>query len=170
MSRDKKNFAYALGQEVPKIVYTFWINTVSTKKYTLLWSRVLQTEGGPDGKLGVRHTHHWVGKKLGQASFWNSKKWLHLFLCRLLLEFQNVAWPRLDQLNLGCGAPPTFPLVTLVFEYLALPQVYCILFFFCGDCKPVMGPNKMEDPWLLGNTFDMTSNLSVMSANVKSWW
>ncbi len=47
-----------------------------------------------------------------------------LFLCRHLLEFQNEAWSSLDQLKGGCGAPPTFPLAPLDFEYLALPQVY----------------------------------------------
>ncbi len=62
--------------------------------------------------------------KLGQASFWISKKWLHLFLCRHLLEFQNEAWSSLDQLNGRCGAPPTFSLAPLDFEYLALLQVY----------------------------------------------
>ncbi len=47
-----------------------------------------------------------------------------LFLCPHLLEFQNEAWPSLDQLKGGCGAPRTFPLAPLDFEYLALPQVY----------------------------------------------
>ncbi len=47
-----------------------------------------------------------------------------MFLCRHLLEFQNEAWSSLDQLQDGCGAPPTFALAPLDFEYLALPQVY----------------------------------------------
>ncbi len=47
-----------------------------------------------------------------------------LFLCHHLLEFQNKVWSSFDQLKGGCGAPPTFPLVPLDFEYLALLQVY----------------------------------------------
>ncbi len=44
-------------------------------------------------------------------------------LCRHLLKFRNEAWSTLDQLSCGCGTPPTFPLVSLDFEYLALAQV-----------------------------------------------
>ncbi len=47
-------------------------------------------------------------------------------------EFQNEAWPSLDQLNDGFGAPPTFHLVSLSFEYSARQK--CIL-SFGGDCS-----------------------------------
>ncbi len=46
-----------------------------------------------------------------------------LFLCRHLSEYQNEAWPTLDQVHWGCDAPPTFSVLTLVVEYLASPQV-----------------------------------------------
>ncbi len=47
-----------------------------------------------------------------------------LFLHHHLLEFHNKAWSSLDQLNGGCVAHPTFTLVPLGFEYLALLQMY----------------------------------------------
>ncbi len=46
-------------------------------------------------------------------------------------EFQNEARPRLDQLKGGFGAPPTFHLALLNFEYSARQK--CIL-SFGGDC------------------------------------
>ena len=74
------------------------------------------------------------GSKLGQASFWNSQKWLQTNknieeTCFNLFEFQTEAWSSLDQLNRGGVVPPTFPVALLGFEYLALPQVYT---FFRG--------------------------------------
>ena len=69
--------------------------TVSPKrKYTLLLSQVLKTEGG-----GGR----W---KVGDA------------------PNPPLSWSKLGQLNGGCGTPPTFPLAPLDCEYLALLQVY----------------------------------------------
>ena len=47
-------------------------------------------------------------------------------------EFENEAWPSLGQLNGGFGAPPTFHLAPLSFEYSA--QQKCIL-SFGGDCR-----------------------------------
>ncbi len=49
-------------------------------------------------------------------------------------EFQNEAWPSLDQLNGGFGAPLTFHLPPLSFEYSARQK--CIL-SFGGDCGVV---------------------------------
>ncbi len=46
-------------------------------------------------------------------------------------EFQNDSWPSLDQLNGGFGAPPTFHVALLSFEYSARQK--CIL-SFGGDC------------------------------------
>ncbi len=49
-----------------------------------------------------------------------------LSLCHHLLEFQNEACSNLDQLNCGCVAFATYPLVPLylAFEYLHLMQEY----------------------------------------------
>ncbi len=57
-----------------------------------------------------------------------------LLVCSHFFEFQNEAWPSLDQLNGGFGAPPTFNLAPLSFEYSARQK--CIL-SFGGDCKGV---------------------------------
>ncbi len=54
-----------------------------------------------------------------------------LLVCSHFLEFQNEAWPRLDQLNGGFDAPPTFHLALLNFEYSARQK--CIL-SFGGAC------------------------------------
>ncbi len=61
--------------------------------------------------------------KLNQASF--------LLVCSHFFEFQIEAWPSLDQLNGRFGAPPTFHLAPLSFEYSARQK--CIL-SFGGDC------------------------------------
>ncbi len=54
-------------------------------------------------------------------------------------EFQNEAWPSLDQLNVWFGAPPTFHSPPLSFEYLARQK--CIL-SFGGDGKLQWGTLK----------------------------
>ena len=54
-----------------------------------------------------------------------------LLVCSHFFEFQNEAWPSLDQLNGMCGAPPTFHLIPLIFEYSARQK--CIL-SLGGDC------------------------------------
>ncbi len=135
-------------------------HTVSPKrKYTHLSSQVLKTEGGQMKSRGcakpptelVQTGPSLILKFKEMAAYQNfyancmevnGDLWIlryfsrevasdFLFLCRHLLEFQNEAWPSLDQLTGGHGAPPTFPLASLDFEYLALPQVYT---FFRGDC------------------------------------
>ncbi len=79
------------------------------------------------GKVGGAPHPPLSWSKLDQASFWNSKRWRHKNF-----EFQNEAWPSLDQLNGGFGAPPTFHLAPLSFEYSARQK--CIL-SFGGDCS-----------------------------------
>ncbi len=98
---------------MPDIFLSWWpTNTVSPKrKYTLLSSRVLKTEGGQiKSRRCVKATIKLV--QTGPSLILKFK------------EFQNEAWFSLGQLKGGCGAPPTFPLARLEFEYMALPQVY----------------------------------------------
>ncbi len=80
--------------------------------------------------------------KLGQASFW---------------KFQNEAWSSLDKLKGGCGAPPTFYLATLDFEYLALPQVYTFFWWrlYLASYKPYTFPfvTKIEKSWFGKNVW-----------------
>ncbi len=114
------------------------------------------------GKVGCASDSKWSWSKVDQALTWYSKRWRHknkmlsrmctirgpsrlqtrwgnlssrfLLVCRHFFEFQNEAWPSLDQLNGWFGAPPTFHLALLSFEYSAR-QKCIVLLSFGGDCR-----------------------------------
>ena len=66
--------------------------------------------------------HLWQSQVLKrlEEKYWNSKGWWHRnkkLLCSHSFEFENEAWLNLDQLNGGCGTPPTFASSPLTFQY-----------------------------------------------------
>ncbi len=128
-----------------------------TESIHLQQSQVLKTEGGQRKKRAcVTLTTELV--QTGKTPVWNSRRWRHknkkfdefcnfaiylkrvsswfLLVCSHFFEFQNEAWPNLEQLNGGVGAPRTFHLPPLNFEYLARQK--CIL-SFGGDCILTLG-------------------------------
>ncbi len=120
----------------PMVINRFTQCLIEANLYSLPQKKVYtfvepstQNWGGQMKSRGVPHSP-FSRSKLGQASFWNSDKWLHL------LEFQNETWSSLDRLNGGCEALLTFPLAPLNFDYLAMPQVYTFFWWRLYGNKP----------------------------------
>ncbi len=98
-----------------------WINFKAPHIYSLPQKKVYtfvewstQNWGGPDEKLGVRQTNHWVGSNWAKPHF----------------EIHE-AWSTLDQLHWGCDALPTF-----LYSPWSLSTWLCRkwILSFGGDC------------------------------------